>query len=132
MLAFHLLMYLPHREDLSTSTSTFTVKTPVDLLVGRIRELERALATLQATYHTTPHPLLRKELREIANQPERSRPPPPADGSDGTDQLDQLSENLGTLSMTGYGRSRFFGPTGSAWVSSVLNMFFVLMPFLGS
>jgi hypothetical protein len=94
--------------------------------MARIRDLEHALATLQATYHTTPHPLLRKELRDIANAPAPPPPPPPADVSEANDadptatnEVDHLSENLGTLSMTGYGRSRFFGLTGSSWVGSL-------------
>ena len=85
---------------------------PVGPLVSRIRDLEHALATLQATYHITPHPLLRKDLREIATSSTPSPPSPlPAD------DVNKLSENLGTLSMTGYGRSRFYGPSGGTWVS---------------
>ncbi|KAF8519667.1 hypothetical protein JB92DRAFT_2897510 [Gautieria morchelliformis] len=87
----------------------FTQGHAVEPLIARIRDLEHALATLQATYLTSPHPLLREDLREIGgalSTPSRPSPPP-------ADDLDQLSENLGTLSMTGYGRSRFFGPTGS-------------------
>ncbi|KAF8517950.1 hypothetical protein BU17DRAFT_91377 [Hysterangium stoloniferum] len=92
-----------------SSSSTVPVDRP---LAARVRELEHALATLQATYVTTPHPLLANESRTPADRDDEARLPPTESAV--KDDVEILSENLGTLSMTGYGKSRFIGSVGSA------------------
>ena len=105
-----------------------------DKLVERIRSLEEALRVLQSETSTSPHPLLSQELRDIAKKHTKeshasefhthnvrsdrtgarsqaidSESPSTEDGGL---EVEDLTENFGMLSMTGYGRSRFFGNTG--------------------
>lgn len=64
----------------------------------RIRVLEQTLSTLQASRSSqTPDSLASPE--SMQNE---------------AGNVDELTENLGTLSMTGYGKSRFFGTNGGA------------------
>lgn len=82
----------------------------------RIRQLEDALAILQAKYSNEPHPLLRDDnLMISATTPEQEDDSPvpelsPANPPD-------VIEAFGTLSMHDHGVSRFFGPTGGTEVS---------------
>ncbi|GJJ11193.1 hypothetical protein Clacol_005425 [Clathrus columnatus] len=101
------------------SPSTASEQNETSVLRDRIRELEDALAALQATQGTSDPSL-------VANP---SSPPIQEEISETSDPLflsedlleslggvDELTENLGTLSMTGYGKSRFFGSGGGALV----------------
>lgn len=100
-----------------------------DPLIKRIRSLEHALETIQVSHSDKPHPLLRKELREI---PDKLRDVSVSklaavietttvavDASTKPHEstsVGELSENLGTLSLEGYGKSRFFGNSASTLV----------------
>jgi len=117
-----------HVEAYTTSGSpSDDVHNKVEVLTVRVRELEHALATLQATYSTAPHPLLRKELRDIAAAPSPPAPPLKPEPED----TGNLSERLGTLSMSGYGKSRFLGTTGGTAVSfsSLFGVSDLYLPF---
>jgi hypothetical protein len=77
---------------------------------NRVRQLEDALASLQAKHYSEPHPLLRDDLLSAnamlddddAGKTEDSRPPRPLESIDA----------FGTLSISDNGVARFFGPTG--------------------
>ncbi|KAL4249930.1 hypothetical protein ABKN59_002009 [Abortiporus biennis] len=76
----------------------------------RIRQLEDALAILQAKCSNEPHPLLRDDAL-AANTPEQeedgpAKEPSPMNGST------EVIEAFGTLSVYDHGMSRFFGPSG--------------------
>ena len=80
----------------------------------RIRQLEDALAILQAKCTTEPHPLLRDDV--ASNQtPERDDDGPSPDTKDQKSAQDVL-EAFGTLSVYDHGVSRFFGPSGGTEV----------------
>ncbi|GLB39771.1 putative fungal specific transcription factor [Lyophyllum shimeji] len=76
-------------------------------LTDRVRQLELALAALQAERSSEPHPLLREDL--ILSQ-ER--------WEEGLEEVEQAAkeaiDTLGTLSISEYGSWRFFGPTGGS------------------
>ena len=79
----------------------------------RIRQLEDALAILQARGSNEPHPLLRDDLLSANTEHEEddmtdteSTPARPPD----------IIDAFGTLSVSEHGVSRFFGPTGGAEV----------------
>lgn len=91
----------------------------------RIRQLEDALAILQAKYSNEPHPLLHDENSITAATPEQEEEMPitePSSSSAAPD--DQVIEAFGTLSMLEHGVSRFFGPTGGTEVSDTRLLFF--------
>lgn len=79
----------------------------------RIRQLEDALAILQAKSSNEPHPLLRDELLSANTEHEEEEmtdtEPTPANPPD-------IIDAFGTLSVSEHGVSRFFGPTGGAEV----------------
>ncbi|KZP16299.1 hypothetical protein FIBSPDRAFT_921010 [Athelia psychrophila] len=76
---------------------------------NRVRELEDALAALQAQHSNEPHPLLREDLlsANIVDEEETASREPSADAS-----VQKIMDGFGTLSMSDHGVSRFFGPTG--------------------
>ncbi|TFK21657.1 hypothetical protein FA15DRAFT_672344 [Coprinopsis marcescibilis] len=80
-------------------------------LGGRVRQLEDALATLQASHSTEPHPLLHDDLITIDEpEPEAEMTTGEAAGGQAGDVIDAF----GTLSISEHGVSRFFGPTGGS------------------
>ena len=83
---------------------------------NRVRQLEDALASLQAKHYNEPHPLLRDDLLSVnavqdedyagkAEDPGQSNP-------------SECMDAFGTLSISDHGISRFFGPTGGPEVSN--------------
>lgn len=87
-------------------------------LSSRIRQLEDALAGLQAKHSTEPHPLLHDDLVSTDELRESL-------GDEGGDFVDdsppapmgqtgEVIDALGTLSISDHGISRFFGPTGGS------------------
>lgn len=77
----------------------------------RIRELEDALAILQAKNSNESHPLLRDDLVRVDAEPEEEVASEPMQGTSS-----DIMDAFGTLSMSDYGVSRFFGPTGGSEV----------------
>lgn len=79
----------------------------------RIRQLEDALAILQAKNSNEPHPLLRDDLLSTNTEHEEEditeTEPMPVNPPD-------IIDAFGTLSVSEHGVSRFFGPTGGAEV----------------
>lgn len=77
----------------------------------RVRELEDALAALQAQHSNEPHPLLRDDLLSANILDEED--PGSRDTSTGPASIEQkIMDGFGTLSISDHGVSRFFGPTG--------------------
>ncbi|KAF7966860.1 hypothetical protein HWV62_36691 [Athelia sp. TMB] len=76
----------------------------------RVRELEDALAALQAEHSNEPHPLLRDDLLSANILDEED----PASGevSAPPSMEQKILDGFGTLSISDHGVSRFFGPTG--------------------
>lgn len=87
-------------------------------LSSRIRQLEDALAGLQAKHSADPHPLLHDDLVSTDELREGLRD----EGGDSMDdsspapigQTGEVIDALGTLSISDHGISRFFGPTGGS------------------
>lgn len=75
----------------------------------RIRQLEDALALLQASVSKEPHPLLCEDAIIVDNEKPDDRPPEGEDEGTG-----EVSRALGTLSFSDHGLSRFFGSTGGS------------------
>lgn len=75
----------------------------------RIRELEDALAILQAKNSNESHPLLRDDLVRVDAEAEEEVASEPMQGTSS-----DIMDAFGTLSMSDYGVSRFFGPTGGS------------------
>ncbi|KAL0954257.1 hypothetical protein HGRIS_005385 [Hohenbuehelia grisea] len=83
----------------------------ISRLSARIRQLEDALADLQARHSKDPHPLLHEDLLAATD-----------DENDGTTLGDEpmgaappeVIDAFGTLSISDHGISRFFGPTGGS------------------
>ncbi|OCH96289.1 hypothetical protein OBBRIDRAFT_718907 [Obba rivulosa] len=73
----------------------------------RIRQLEDALAVMQAKGSNEPHPLLSGQQDAVGGQDE-DIPPPEQAAPISPDALDAF----GTLTVSDHGVSRFFGPTG--------------------
>ncbi|KAF5376156.1 hypothetical protein D9757_009313 [Collybiopsis confluens] len=85
------------------TTESATLSKNIESMMKRIRQLEDALATLQATVSTEPHPLLKDKptlLPEIAEKPK-----PRNNDSEGVDSLDAL----GTLTLSELGDARYLG-----------------------
>lgn len=79
----------------------------------RIRQLEDALAILQATCQSGPHPLLREELLAIKYNVDAKEAEVESQVSKG---VDEVVNAFGTLMVSENGVSRFFGMTGGAEV----------------
>ena len=75
----------------------------------RIRQLEDALALLQASTSKEPHPLLCEDAIVVDSEY-------PDDRLHESDEegTAEVSRALGTLSVTDHGLSRFFGSTGGS------------------
>jgi hypothetical protein len=84
----------------------------ISSLSGRIRQLEDALAKLQAERSSDPHPLLHEDFMEMEEEGDSPMPDTEGVGGHVTDVIDAL----GTLSISDNGISRFFGPTGGSEV----------------
>ena len=86
----------------------------------RIRQLEDALAILQATVSDQPHPLLKEDLLKIKFGSESIVPGPSSiDEEDESKVLDAL----GTLTMEVSGESRYYGRSGGVEVRYVVSSF---------
>jgi len=86
----------------------------------RIRQLEDALAILQATVSDQPHPLLKEDLLKIKFGSESIVP--------GSSSIDEEAESkvldaLGTLTMEVSGESRYYGRSGGVEVCHVGSSF---------
>ena len=75
----------------------------------RIRQLEDALAVLQATTSKEPHPLLCDNAIIVDIESPDDRPLESED-----EGATEVSAALGTLSVSDHGVSRFFGSTGGS------------------
>jgi hypothetical protein len=82
-------------------------------LKRKVRQLEDELSALHAKHSSDPHPLLHVDLIQL-DAP---------DGDAGTasdEEMEKMSEDaldaLGTLSMSDFGVSQFFGQTGGSEV----------------
>ena len=73
----------------------------------RIRQLEDALAILQSTVSTEPHPLLADGL--LSTHPSPVKPP---------DVLREAMDAFGTLTIGDSGESKYFGPSAGSEVRS--------------
>jgi hypothetical protein len=85
----------------------------------RIRELEDALAVLQASHSPEPHPLLCEgsilvDTDKPEEQPQESEDEGAAD----------VTKSLGTLTISEHGLSRFFGFTGGSDLLLVCDPFY--------
>ncbi|KAH8104099.1 fungal-specific transcription factor domain-containing protein [Cristinia sonorae] len=76
----------------------------------RIRQLEDALAILQAKCTNEPHPLLTDDAPSVST-PERDDDATAPDAQESKSQQEVI-EAFGTLSVYDHGVSRFFGPSG--------------------
>ncbi|GLB45253.1 putative fungal specific transcription factor [Lyophyllum shimeji] len=89
-------------------------------LSNRIRQLEDALAALQAQHSSEPHPLLHHDLVTGEDDDALVSMNVAEDGNVGAGEKAQghghgeVIEALGTLSISDHGISRFFGPTGGS------------------
>ncbi|TFK76007.1 hypothetical protein BDN72DRAFT_756432 [Pluteus cervinus] len=76
----------------------------------RIRQLEDALAIMQASASSEPHPLLRDEFLGIKFGIETSNP----QGQAHSEPQSELVNAFGTLTVSDAGASKFFGPSGGS------------------
>jgi hypothetical protein len=79
----------------------------------RVRQLEDALSALHAKHSSNPHPLLHDDLIQVDEQD--------GDADTASDEAmekmsEDASDSLGTLSISDFGISRFFGRTGGSEV----------------
>jgi len=81
----------------------------------RVRQLEDALAALQAKHSSEPHPLLREDLLSV-NAGQDDDDAGRADEA-GPSHPPEIMDAFGTLSISDHGVARFFGPTGGPEVS---------------
>lgn len=87
---------------------------------NRIRQLEDALAILQATVSDQPHPLLKDDLLKIKFGAEAINPKSP-EGSDEDDNTQASIDALGTLTLEESGESRYFGRSAGSEVRNDLS-----------
>ncbi|EPQ56085.1 hypothetical protein GLOTRDRAFT_137935 [Gloeophyllum trabeum ATCC 11539] len=84
----------------------------IGALTKRVRQLEDALATVQAQLSPEPHPLLRGDTTDASRSTSESLPASIEDDAE-TPLPDQSGyDYFGTLTVSENGVSRFFGPTG--------------------
>ncbi|KAF9493817.1 hypothetical protein BDN71DRAFT_1590785 [Pleurotus eryngii] len=87
----------------------------ISRLRDRVRQLEDALAALQAKQSSEPHPLLREDLLSTGgDDAEDSLGIPEDGGAPTTGMSNDALDAFGTLSISDHGISRFFGPTGGS------------------
>ncbi|EPQ56096.1 hypothetical protein GLOTRDRAFT_39622, partial [Gloeophyllum trabeum ATCC 11539] len=87
-------------------------------LTTRNRELEEALASLQAKFSSEPHPLLQRDGPSSLASHSTSESTSVED--DPGDFAPELANSFGTLSISENGASRFIGPTGGSEVIVIL------------
>jgi hypothetical protein len=75
----------------------------------RIRQLEDALALLQASHSTEPHPLLCQNSFTVDSEKLDEQQQESED-----DLAGEASKAFGTLSVSDHGVARFFGSTGGS------------------
>lgn len=85
----------------------------------RIRELEDALAVLQASNSTEPHPLLCEGSVLVDTDKPEDQPQESED-----EGAEDVTKSLGTLTISEHGLSRFFGFTGGPDLLLVCHIFF--------
>ncbi|KIK66638.1 hypothetical protein GYMLUDRAFT_218069 [Collybiopsis luxurians FD-317 M1] len=86
------------------SSETATLCRNIEALQKRTRQLEEALAALQSTISSEPHPLLKDQPSPLADEV-LERPNPHENDSEGTSSLDAL----GTLTLGELGNARYLG-----------------------
>lgn len=87
----------------------------------RIRQLEDALAILQAKHSNEPHPLLRDDaLTTTKTEPQFNEGN--ALSRETAQKPGDMIEAFGTLSVYDRGVSRFFGPSGGAEVRGYIQL----------
>jgi hypothetical protein len=91
----------------------------------RIRQLEDALAVLQASCSSDPHPLLCQNSIIVDTDKPDEQPQESEDDSPG-----EISKALGTLSVSDQGVARFFGSTGGSDLLLVRRPFAYICPKL--
>ncbi|KAH9052349.1 fungal-specific transcription factor domain-containing protein [Lactarius vividus] len=81
----------------------------IDRMGDRIRELEDALAVLQGSHSSEPHPLLCEgSLLKDTDKPDEQPQESEGEGAD------EVTNSLGTLTVSDHGISRFFGSTSGS------------------
>ncbi|KAF6750634.1 fungal-specific transcription factor domain-containing protein [Ephemerocybe angulata] len=91
----------------------------ISKLSNRVRQLEDALATLQAKHSSEPHPLLHADLISASQPSNEWNEDVTMDVGDDYDEPagdKEVIDAFGTLSISQHGVSRFFGPTGGSEV----------------
>ncbi|KIP05474.1 hypothetical protein PHLGIDRAFT_108161 [Phlebiopsis gigantea 11061_1 CR5-6] len=84
----------------------------IQTLANRVRELEDALEVAHGHINSDTHPLLSHELRQIKRPLEREAPESPKDVEvDTAEAIDQV----GSLSISDSGRTKFYGGMANAW-----------------
>ncbi|EKM81408.1 hypothetical protein AGABI1DRAFT_125799 [Agaricus bisporus var. burnettii JB137-S8] len=113
-LIFNISQLKPSPGSLSTGQGTRFVLAATEHLhqrithlTTRVRQLEDALAALQAQLSSDPHPLLADDLLADTHDDD---PAPMLEDPTAT----QVIDAFGTLSISTHGISRFFGPTGGS------------------
>ena len=106
----------------SLKTSALKLHEKMAQMSTRIRELEEALGSLQATVSAEPHPL----LDSAPEDEERPRSPIPVativeGGAAIGDHTDDLAEALGYLTIRPFGETQFHGETASSEVCNILS-----------
>lgn len=81
-------------------------------MAARVRELEAALAAMQARHSSDPHPLLKEETVSSPGASHDSGEDPSSRANSETPVPRQMLNAFGTLSIADHGLSRYFGPTG--------------------
>ncbi|KAI8996354.1 fungal-specific transcription factor domain-containing protein [Trametes punicea] len=84
----------------------------ITILAGRVRALEDALQEAHSAISSEPHPLLTEELRALKRPLERESPEEQAQDQD---QESVESINVGSLSITESGHTKFYGGMANAW-----------------
>ncbi|KAH9017995.1 fungal-specific transcription factor domain-containing protein [Lactarius hengduanensis] len=80
----------------------------IDRMGDRIRELEDALAVLQGSRSSDPHPLLCEGSFVDTDKPDEQ----PQESED--EGVDEVTKSFGTLTVSDHGLSRFFGSTSGS------------------
>lgn len=92
----------------------------------RIRQLEDALAVLQASHSNEQHPLLQDSMLILDQDKTEDRANESDDGDDPRDALNAF----GTMSISDQGVSRFFGPTGGSENLLLVSLLFFFITLL--
>ncbi|KAI0331503.1 hypothetical protein GY45DRAFT_1345320 [Cubamyces sp. BRFM 1775] len=84
----------------------------ITILANRVRALEDALHEAHSSISNQPHPLLTDELRALKRPLEREAPEEQAQDQD-QDSVESI--NVGSLSITESGHTKFYGGMANAW-----------------